>query len=50
MHIMEKREDGVFIKHQEIQRAREIVGYIGIGAIVMEVVRFLVWRSAVKRQ
>ena len=45
---MEKREGGYFITIEEIKQAGRILGMVGIGCLIVGVVRSLIWGPVVR--
>ena len=43
---MERRADGIFIPNEQIERAKKIAGWVGIGMLVFEGIRIVIKRQA----
>ena len=43
---MQRREDGIFIPNEQIERAKKIAGWVGIGMLVFEGIRIVIKRQA----
>ena len=43
---MQRREDGIFIPNEQIERAKKIAGWIGIGMLIFEGIRIVIKRQA----
>ena len=43
---MQRREDGIVIPNEQIERAKKMAGWIGIGMLVFEGIRIIVKRQA----
>lgn len=42
---MQRREDGIFIPNEQIERVKKITGWIGIGVLAIEGIRLLIKRK-----
>lgn len=47
---MEKRDDGVFIPNEDIEQVKKMMGWIGIGFLVFDMIRLMVKRQFSGRQ
>ena len=45
-NLMQRREDGIFIPNEQIERAKKIAGWIGIAMLVFEGIRIVVKRQS----
>ena len=46
---MQRREDGIFIPNEQIERAKKVAGWIGIAMLVFEGIRLVVRRQSKAR-
>jgi len=47
---MERRDDGIFIPKEQIERVKKIAGWIGIGVLALEAVRLVFRRQFLGKQ
>lgn len=47
---MERRDNGIFIPDEQIERAKKIAGWIGIGMLVFEGIRLVIHRQSMRKQ
>ena len=45
---MERKEDGFIVHDDDIRKAKEIIGWMGIGVLIVESLRFLILRPRVR--
>jgi len=45
---MEKRDGGFFISTEEIRHTVKAIGYVGIGCLVIGIMRSLIWGPVVR--
>jgi len=45
---MEKRDGGYFISNEEIRHTGKVLGYVGIGCLVVGIMRSLIWGPVVR--
>ena len=45
---MEKRDKGFFISDEEIRHTGIVLGYVGIGCLVIGIMRSLIWGPVVR--
>ncbi len=45
---MERKEGGYFISNEEIKDTAKALGYVGIGCLIIGVIRSLIWGPVVR--
>ena len=45
---MERKQDGLFIHNDDIRKAKEIIGWMGMGVLIVESLRFIILRPRMR--